>query len=317
MAEKQKRSLILVLAAAYNILWGAWVILFPYALFDWAGLPRPLYPQIWQCVGMIVGVYGLGYWLASSDPNRHWPIVLVGFLGKILGPIGFVQAFYEGVFNWKFGLTLITNDLIWWGPFGLLLWRALVHHNSQEDLKMKPKWQDLKLKDGRSIFQRSQEEPLLFVLVRHRGCTFCRESLAQLAQQQKALVERGWTPIVVHMGSEESSQLLKQEYGLEQVEFHSDPDRLFYQAFGARKGKAVELFGPRIWWRGFVAGVVKGHGVGALEGDGFQLGGVYSLVKGTLELLHDPCDAADVENWDELLKKSSLNRLQDPASSPS
>ena len=38
----------------------------------------PRYPQIWQCVGMIVGVYGVGYLVAASDPLRHWPIVLVG-----------------------------------------------------------------------------------------------------------------------------------------------------------------------------------------------------------------------------------------------
>ncbi len=116
---------ILKIAALYNIIWGAIIIIFPHALFDFAGLPRLNYPGVWQCVGMIVGVYGLGYWIAASDPNRHWPIVLVGFLGKILGPIGFLQALYTGVFNLKFGLTIITNDLIWWIPFYLILKNAI------------------------------------------------------------------------------------------------------------------------------------------------------------------------------------------------
>lgn len=111
----------LKIAALYNIIWGALIIFFPHALFDFAGLPRMNYPGVWQCVGMIVGVYGLGYWVAASDPNRHWPIVLVGFLGKIFGPIGFFQALYLGVFNLKFGLTIITNDLVWWIPFFLIL----------------------------------------------------------------------------------------------------------------------------------------------------------------------------------------------------
>ena len=112
---------ILKIAAIYNLIWGALIILFPHALFDFAGLPRMNYPGVWQCVGMIVGVYGLGYWIAASDPVRHWPIVLVGFLGKIFGPIGFLQSLYLGVFNLKFGLTIITNDLIWWIPFFLIL----------------------------------------------------------------------------------------------------------------------------------------------------------------------------------------------------
>lgn len=119
--NNQMAKKTLKIAALYNILWGALIILFPHALFDFAGLPRMNYPGVWQCVGMIVGVYGLGYWVAASDPQRHWPIVLVGFLGKIFGPIGFIQALYLGVFNLKFGLTIITNDLIWWVPFFLIL----------------------------------------------------------------------------------------------------------------------------------------------------------------------------------------------------
>ena len=114
----------LVLAAAYNLVWGAWVIVFPNALFDFAGMPAPNYPQIWQCVGMIVGVYGIGYLIAASDPRTHWPIVLVGFLGKVLGPIGFLEALVRGDFPLRFGATIVTNDLVWWVPFGLILWHA-------------------------------------------------------------------------------------------------------------------------------------------------------------------------------------------------
>ena len=92
----------LLAAAVYNTLWGLSVILFPNLFFDWSGLTRPNYPEIWQCVGMIVGVYGLGYAIAAFDPVRFWPIILVGFLGKIFGPIGFVQAIYLERFNFAF-----------------------------------------------------------------------------------------------------------------------------------------------------------------------------------------------------------------------
>lgn len=114
----------LCLAGVYNILFGVWVIFFPFALFDFAQLERPLYPEIWQCVGMIVGVYGLGYLIAAKDPVRHWPIVLVGLLGKVFGPIGFAHSLYTGVFPLKFGVVIITNDLIWWPSFGLALYLA-------------------------------------------------------------------------------------------------------------------------------------------------------------------------------------------------
>jgi hypothetical protein len=79
---------VLVTAGVYNLVWGAWVVLFPAALFRIAGLAPANYLAIWQCVGMIVGVYGIGYLIAARQPLRHWPIVLVGLLGKVLGPIG-------------------------------------------------------------------------------------------------------------------------------------------------------------------------------------------------------------------------------------
>ena len=75
-------SVVLILAGIYNLAWGAWTILFPTALFQLAAMPASNYPQIWQCVGMMVGVYGIGYLLAAMNPRQHWPIVLVGLLGK-------------------------------------------------------------------------------------------------------------------------------------------------------------------------------------------------------------------------------------------
>ena len=115
---------VLLVAAVYNLVWGAWVIFFPLVPFRWMGVDPPNYPGLWQCIGMIVGVYGIGYGAAALDPVRHWPIVLVGLLGKIFGPIGFVGAAMKGEVPWSAGLTIITNDLIWWLPFGAILWHA-------------------------------------------------------------------------------------------------------------------------------------------------------------------------------------------------
>jgi ligand-binding SRPBCC domain-containing protein len=114
-------------AGVYNLVWGATVIAFPHLLFDFAGIQRINYPEIWQCVGMIVGVYGVGYLIAAGDPRRHWPIVLVGLLGKVFGPIGFAKALADGVFPPVFGLTIVTNDLIWWVPFAMILWDAFLN----------------------------------------------------------------------------------------------------------------------------------------------------------------------------------------------
>ncbi|MEO1515824.1 MAG: alkyl hydroperoxide reductase [Bacteroidota bacterium] len=117
---------VLKAAAVYNLLWGAWVVLFPQHFFLLTGMEMPTHLMIWQGMGMVIGVYGLGYWWASYDPVRHWPIVAVGFLGKIFGPIGFVFNFLQGIVPASFAYTLITNDFIWWIPFFLIL--KTVHH---------------------------------------------------------------------------------------------------------------------------------------------------------------------------------------------
>ena len=132
-------SAVLWAAAAYNIVWGIWAILFPQAIFRWAGFqPLPSYPELWQCIGMIVGVYGVGYAIAASDPFRHWPIVLVGLLGKLLGPLGFAQAVWEERFPLKMGWTILTNDLIWWVPFALILYRAAQLRRDDDSRKENP-----------------------------------------------------------------------------------------------------------------------------------------------------------------------------------
>jgi len=108
-------------AAIYNIIWGAWVVLFPLQFFELVGMPPVSQPMIWQGMGMVIGVYGLGYWWASYNPYRHWPIVAVGFLGKIFGPLGFVFNYLQEKVPFEFFYTLITNDFIWWIPFFLVL----------------------------------------------------------------------------------------------------------------------------------------------------------------------------------------------------
>lgn len=115
----------LLLAAAYNLIWGTLVVLLPEQTLAWSGFPDPArYPQLWQCIGMIVGVYGVGYAIAAFAPFRHWPIVLVGLLGKVFGPIGMAWAIWEGALPLSAARTIVLNDLIWWIPFGVILWGA-------------------------------------------------------------------------------------------------------------------------------------------------------------------------------------------------
>jgi hypothetical protein len=119
---------VLRAAALYNLAFGAFAVVWPRAWFELAGMPLPSMLSLWQCIGMIVGVYGIGYWCAATAPLRHWPIVLVGLLGKVFGPIGFLDAALRGELPWRAGWLIVGNDLIWWLPFAVLLRAAWCHH---------------------------------------------------------------------------------------------------------------------------------------------------------------------------------------------
>jgi hypothetical protein len=117
-------SVVLFLAGVYNLAWGAWTYLFPADSFYLAWAQRseePFTYRLWQGVGMLVAIYGIGYIIAARDPVRHWPIVFVGLLSKVLAPVGVLYAVVGGEIP-PGALTMIyPTDLIWWVPFALIL----------------------------------------------------------------------------------------------------------------------------------------------------------------------------------------------------
>lgn len=112
------------LAAIYNVMWGTWVVLFPNQYFELINMPTPQNIAIWQVVGMCILVYAPGYWWAGVDPIRFRHYILIGLLGKVLGPLGFVWSVAQGTLPLEFGYTLIFNDIIWWPLFMTFLYRV-------------------------------------------------------------------------------------------------------------------------------------------------------------------------------------------------
>jgi len=111
------------LAAFYNLAFGVWAGFFPLHFFRVFDLPPPQYPSIWACVGMVVGIYCLAYAYVAWKPEEGDVLILIGLIGKVLGPLGWLHAVNRGEFPARtFPLTLF-NDLIWWFPFLFYLLR--------------------------------------------------------------------------------------------------------------------------------------------------------------------------------------------------
>jgi hypothetical protein len=108
-------------AALYNLVWGGVNILFPDLFFKLIGMQQPNYPALWQVVSMFILVYAPAYWWVAQQPSRHRHFILIGFLGKILGPVGYIWSVTVGQLPPGFGWTILTNDIIWLPAFYLYL----------------------------------------------------------------------------------------------------------------------------------------------------------------------------------------------------
>jgi hypothetical protein len=121
IARRSLHRTVFVAAGLYNIVWGLWSTADPQWLFRFAGMPPANYPAIFACLGMVVGLYGILYLDVARRPEHGWLVAAVGLVGKTLGPIGMVWLIRSGEWPPSAFVLCLTNDLIWWIPFGLYL----------------------------------------------------------------------------------------------------------------------------------------------------------------------------------------------------
>jgi hypothetical protein len=109
------------LAGLYNLAWGAYAALDPDWLFRFAGMEPQRHPQIFACLGMVIGVYGLAYLEVARRPADGFAFAAIGLLGKVLGPIGLAWLLATGAWPPRTLALCLTNDLVWWIPFAVYL----------------------------------------------------------------------------------------------------------------------------------------------------------------------------------------------------
>ncbi|MDX2110819.1 MAG: SelL-related redox protein [Verrucomicrobiota bacterium] len=274
------------LAGCYNLLWAVSTLLFPQAYFQFAGMAPLNHPGVWQGMGMLVGIYGIGYLIAAYDPYRHWPIVLVGLLGKLLAPIGFLYTVYAGDFTWRAGYAILLNDVIWWVPFSLLLYQTLRHiagaHTVQvPSLSFPAALRYYRMSDGQTLAEAAEKSPVLVVFLRHLGCSFCQEALSDLEKVRASIESRGVKLALVHMSDPFSGRAAFSRWGLTDVSAISDPACELYAVFGLGQGTLRQLFGIKSVMRG-LALMKRGYKVGRLQGDGLRMPGVFLISHGRI-----------------------------------
>jgi peroxiredoxin len=152
-----------------------------------------------------------------------------------------------------------------------------------------------------------EKSPVLLVFLRHAGCTFCRESLSDIARNRAEIERTGTRIVLVHMGDRKEMRQLIERYGLSSVDRICDLDRRLYAAFGLKNGKLWQLFGPKAWWRVLVAGFLRGHGVWFPTESMRQMPGVFFIQQGELAKSFRHRSIADRPSYMQLVQTGPNN----------
>ena len=85
-------------------------------------------------------------------------------------------------------------DALWWAPLSFIVASAYLE-NLRHLRSRTPDVLDFALRartdQGSTVETLSRQRPVLLVFLRHAGCTFCREALADLAAQRRDVREPG------------------------------------------------------------------------------------------------------------------------------
>jgi hypothetical protein len=137
MPRRSFHRVLFLAAGAYNIAWGVYSAVRPQWVFRFAGMPPLNHPAIFSCLAMVLGLYGILYLDVARRPEQGWLIAAVGLAGKVLGPIGLAWLILRGAWPPATVVLCLTNDLIWWIPFGVYLkdsWKDFAKTGSGEKL---------------------------------------------------------------------------------------------------------------------------------------------------------------------------------------
>ncbi len=318
--NSQWMKAVLFVSGVYSILWGASVVFFPKFWFNLGNIETPNYLQLWQFFGVYSISMGVGYLIAHGNPLRHWAIVLIGLIGKVLTPIGFFFYFLQGDLPPSVLKMNITNDIIWWIPFALILYNAYIHEYllDEEIIRFSGEnIQDLlssrQTDKGEILLEMTEEQPVMFVFLRYFGCAFCRETLQELYKNKESIEKQGVRIVLIHQLEEDEAQHFFDKYHLKDIDSVSDPELMLYKGFQLQRGRFSQIFGLKSLVNLFLKGKIIKLGISTFKNeDPFQMPGVFVVQNGEIvkKFIHN--SISDTIPFKELADCSCKKSALDP-----
>ncbi len=165
---------------------------------------------------------------------------------------------------------------------------------------------------GSSLAELSNQTPVLAVFLRHAGCPFCREALADVAARRTEIEAAGARVVLVHMMPEADAAPFFAKFGLADLPRISDPERRLYQAFSLSRGSLWAVAGPAAMLAGARV-VLSGKGFGRPVGDVFQMPGTFLLYQGRIVSAFRPRSSSERADYVALAQCSTNCALDDPS----
>jgi hypothetical protein len=115
---------LLIFAGGYNLLVGLNLCVFYHEMFKFFALPKPSLIMYVQLVGVLVALFGIGYWRVAARPIQNRDLLLLGFLSKLFGTLLGTGYVLLGKMPPIFLVILIFSDLVYLPFFWMILRRV-------------------------------------------------------------------------------------------------------------------------------------------------------------------------------------------------
>lgn len=112
---------LLWLAGVYNVLLGLNMVVRPEGGFESLGLPQPELMLFVQLVGLMVGVFGIGYLMVARWPLANRGVLLLGLIGKALVAVLGLAYVAQGKVPPVYLFVVLFSDVIYLAPFAIIL----------------------------------------------------------------------------------------------------------------------------------------------------------------------------------------------------
>lgn len=113
-------SKLLWCAGAFNLLAGLGMVVCYHEGYRALGIQKPELALPTQLVGMLVMLFGWGYWMVARHPKENANVLRLGWWSKALGSALAFYHYFEGNVTWLLPVLVLFADVAWLVPFWII-----------------------------------------------------------------------------------------------------------------------------------------------------------------------------------------------------